>query len=43
MSVAVHEANVHESKGVLGVIENLSCKFPRLAKILADWVLDKFG
>ncbi len=43
MSVAVHEANVHHSKGVPGVIENLSCKFPRLTKILADWVLDKFG
>lgn len=43
MSVAVHEVNVHHSKGVPGVIENLSCKFPRLTKILADWVLDKFG
>ena len=43
MSIAVHEANVHDSKGAPEVIENLSCRFPRLAKILADWVLDKFG
>jgi putative transposase len=52
MSVAVHEANVHDSKGAPEVIENLSCKFPRLTKIpadggyrgnLADWILDKFG
>ena len=52
MAVAVHEANVHDSKGAPEVIENLSCKFPRLAKILADggyrgdlanWILDKFG
>ncbi len=52
MSVAVHEANVHDSKGAPEVIENLSCKFPCLTNILADggyrgnfaeWVLDKFG
>ncbi len=43
MSVAVHEANVHDSKGAPEVIETLSRKFPRLTKILADWVLDKFG
>ena len=51
MSVAVHEANVHDSKGAPKVIERLSYKFPRLAKILADggyrgsladWVFDKF-
>jgi len=51
MAIAVHEANVHDSKGAPKVI-NLSFKFPRLAKIiadggyrgnLADWLLDKFG
>lgn len=51
MSVDVHEANVHDSKGAPKVIERLSYKFPRLAKILADggyrgiladWVFDKF-
>ena len=52
MAIAVHEAKVHDSKGAPKVIENLSFKFPRLAKILADggyrgnladWLLDKFG
>ncbi len=52
MSITVHEANVHDGKGTPEVIENLSCKLPRLAKILADggyrgnladWALDKFG
>lgn len=52
MAIAVHKVNVHDSKGALEVIENLSYKFPRLAKILADggyrgnladWVFDKFG
>jgi putative transposase len=52
MAIAVHEANVHDSKGAPNVIKNLSFKFPRLAKILADggyrgnladWLLDKFG
>lgn len=52
MAIAVHEANVHDSKGAPEVIEKLSCKFPRLTKILADggyrgkladWILDKFG
>ena len=51
MSIKVHEANVHDSKGAPGVINNLEYKFPRLAKIiadggcrgeLADWVLQKF-
>ena len=50
--IAVHEAYVHESKGALDVNENLSFKYPRLDKIvadggcrgnLADWMLDKFG
>ena len=36
MSVAVHEDNVHNSKGAPKVIERLSCKLPRLAKILAN-------
>ena len=52
MVIAVHETNVHDSKGAPEVIKNLSYKFPRLAKILADggcrgnladWILDKFG
>lgn len=52
MAIAVHEANVHDSKGAPEVIEKLSYKFPRLTKILADggyqgklaeWILDKFG
>ncbi len=36
MAVAVHEANLHDSKGAPLVIEKLSDKFPRLQKILAD-------
>lgn len=52
MAVAVHEANLHDSKGATRVIEKLEHKFPRLKKILADggyqgslgdWVADKFG
>lgn len=52
MAVAVHEANLHDSKGAPLVIEKLRCKFPRLKKILADggyrgalgdWVCDNFG
>ena len=52
MAIAVHEANVHNCKGALKVIKNLSFKFPRLAQILADggyrgnladWLLDKYG
>ena len=52
LAIAVHEANVHDSKGAPEVIKNLAYKFPRLAKILADggyrgnlvdWILDKFG
>lgn len=52
MSIKVHEANIHDSKGAPGVINNLEYKFPRLAKIiadggyrgnLADWILQKFG
>ena len=52
MSIKVHEANIHDSKGAPEVIENLSFKFPKLAQIiadggyignLADWVLQKFG
>ena len=34
--VAVHEANVHDSKGAPKVVEKLEYKFPRLRKILAD-------
>lgn len=52
MAVAVHEANLHDSKGAPKVIERLENKFPRLVKILADggyrgnladWVTEKFG
>lgn len=52
MAVAVHEANIHDSKGAPKVIEKLEHKFPRLRKILADggyqgtlgdWVAGKFG
>ena len=52
MAVAVHEANLHDSKGAPKVIERLEHKFPRLVKILADggyhgtlgdWVAKKFG
>lgn len=52
MAVAVHEANIHDSKGALQVIDKLAFKFPPLIRILADggyrgtladWILDKFG
>ena len=36
MTINVHEANVHDSKGAMPIIEKLSYKFPRLSKILAD-------
>ncbi len=36
MAIKVHEANIHDSKGVIPTIENLAWKFPRLTKILAD-------
>lgn len=51
MAVAVHEANLHDSKGAPKVLEKLEYKFPRLRKILADggyqgtlgdWVARKF-
>ena len=52
MFVAVHEANLHDSKGAPKAIEKLEHKFPRLKKILADggyqgtlgnWVAEKFS
>ena len=52
MAVAVHGANLHDSKGSPKVIGKLEHKFPRLRKILADggyqgsfgdWVFRKFG
>ena len=52
MAIAVHEANLHDSKGAPKVIEKLEYKFPRLKKILADggyrgnlgeWVAERFG
>lgn len=52
MSVAVYEANLHDSKGAPKVIQKLKYKFPRLTKILADggyqgshgdWVTERFG
>ena len=52
MSINVHEANIHDSKGAVPTIEKLAYKFPGLCKILADggyqgdlaeWVKNKFG
>jgi len=52
MAVAVHEANLHDSKGKPKAIEKLEHKFPRFKKILADggyqgvlgnWVTGRFG
>ena len=52
MAVAIHEANLHDSKGAPQAIEKLAYKFPRLVKILADggyrrdlgnWGRKKFG
>ncbi len=52
MAIAVHEANIHDSKGAPQVIDRLAFKFPRLVKLLADggyrgdlaeWMKDKFG
>lgn len=52
MAIAVHEANLHDSKGAPKVIEKLEYKFPRPKKILADggyrgnlgdWVAERFG
>ena len=36
LAVAIHEANLHDSKGAPQAIEKLAYKFPRLVKILAD-------
>lgn len=52
MAVAVHEANIYDSKGALKAIEKPAYKFPRLVKIPADggyqgslgeWMTKKFG
>lgn len=52
MTVAIHEVNIHDSKGTPNVIEKFDHKFPRLTKVLADggyhgtlgeWVSEKFG
>lgn len=52
MAIAVHQANIHDSKGAPLIIDNLSYKFPRLVKILADggyrgtladWMIEKYG
>lgn len=52
MAVAIHEVNIHDSKGTPNVIEKFDHKFPRLTKVLADggyhgtlgeWVSEKFG
>jgi len=52
MAIAIHEANIHDSKGAPQVIDKMEYKFPRLTKVLADggykgtlgdWMLDKFG
>lgn len=36
MAVAIHEANIHDSKGGPNVVEKFDHKFPRFTKILAD-------
>lgn len=36
MAVAIHEANIHDSKGAEATPGSLAHKFPRLKKILAD-------
>ena len=52
MSIAVHEASLHDSKGAPKAIQKLEHKFPRLTRILADggyrgslgdWVTERFG
>ena len=52
LAIAIHEANLHDSKGAPQAIGRLSYKFPRLVKILADggyrggladWTLKEFG
>ncbi|MGL5684009.1 MAG: IS5 family transposase [Marinifilaceae bacterium] len=52
LSISVHPANIHDSKGAPDVIEKMRCRFPRLVKILADggyrvtlahWVEKEFG
>jgi len=52
MAIAIHEANVHDSKGAPMVIDNPSYKFTCLVKILADggyrgnladWLMEKYG
>ena len=52
MSIAVHEANLHDSKGAPKAVQKLEHKFPRLKRILADggyqgslgdWVAERFG
>jgi len=36
MTVSVHQANIHDSKGAESALKKLAHKFPRLRKILAD-------
>jgi Transposase and inactivated derivatives len=36
LGIIVHAANIHDSKGAMGVIEQLRHRFPRLSKIIAD-------
>lgn len=36
ISIKVHEANIHDSKGAISTIENLAYKFSRLCRIIAD-------
>ena len=46
LAVAIHEANLHDSKGAPQVIEKLAYKFPRLVKILFQvlpkrWIVER--
>ncbi|MCI1648982.1 MAG: IS5 family transposase, partial [Bacteroides sp.] len=52
IAIAIHQANIHDSKGAPMVIDSLAYKFPRLVKILADggyrdsladWLMEKYG
>ncbi|WP_300770888.1 hypothetical protein [uncultured Bacteroides sp.] len=36
MNIKVHEANIHDSKGVIPTIERPAYKFPWFSKILTD-------
>lgn len=43
MAVAVHPANLHDSKGAPRVMEKLEHKFPRLRKMLVGWRVSRLS